>query len=64
MPMRWRRGQILDVYMRPFPYKIHICISGLNNVGRGIIQPLKQLVEERAEKAMATHSSTLAWKIP
>ena len=43
MLMRWRRGQILDVYMRPFPYKIHICISGLNNVGRGIIQPLECL---------------------
>ena len=38
-----RRGQILDVYMRPFAYKIPICISGLNNVGRGIIQLLECL---------------------
>ena len=25
---------------------------------------LKKTVREKAEKAMATHSSTLAWKIP
>ena len=29
-----------------------------------IVQPLKQGCGSSLEKAMATHSSTLAWKIP
>ena len=44
---------------------IHICMCvSAEREREHILQELVSIIKEKSEKAMAPHSSTLAWKIP